>query len=532
MLLDAQLAEFKQHLYDLAAQVDTSLDLRIQNQQIYISSVQQTQFWLTVCLLSVSFLLIVLGAKAILTPVSKLERVITAISRQENTLPMISTSGPKELIILEQKLHILAGRLIQSENLRHALLRHASHELKTPLASIKKGCSLLTEQVVGTLNAEQHEVLSLLNSSTDRLNLLIVQLLDYNLLLQQAKPSFSNINTASFFEAFVNENSLAINQNNNLIEMQIELPTILADLKLYRRILDNLVSNAIAHGSKGSPIYIRLYQQENMQILDFANRGQKIETEQRHALFQPFSRGEGRRIDRVIGSGLGLSIVADCTRMMFGKAEMVEVDYAEVCIRVQIPNKEIEYMKSKLFIVFSRLILFTSCELLQSLKISQTMTEALKNPPICVWKNDVKTNECKIEYWIRFWYEIEDVSWPERKKQIDALSEQDTDVLRKVLLSQGKSTPFQDRLRAQAWVESILPKLSLQMHRFIIVALYHTSQDLLEMESALVSLSKMNTHQSLHIEEQQILLNEQQSQIDQLLNIETSIIQSIEEDKQ
>ena len=52
------------------------------------------------------------------------------------------------------------------------------------------------------------------------------------------------------------------------------------------------------------------------------------------------------------------------------------------------------------------------------------------------------------------------------------------------------------------------------------------------MESALVSLSKMNTHQSLHIEEQQILLNEQQSQIDQLLNIETSIIQSIEEDKQ
>jgi two-component system sensor histidine kinase GlrK len=340
LLLDAQIAEFKRNLYDLAAQVDSSLDKRIQDQQIYVSSVQQTQFWLTACLLGVSFLLIALGSKAILKPVSRLERVITAISRQEDTLPAISTSGPKELIVLEQKLHRLGGRLIQLENLRHALLRHASHELKTPLASIKEGCSLLTEKVVGPLNAAQEEVLSLLNSSTDRLNLLIVQLLDYNLLLQQAKPVFSKINTDSFFEEFVTENSLAIKQHNNQIDMKIELPSIFADHQLFRRILDNLVSNAIAHGSKGRPIDIRLYQQDNMQILDFANRGQKIAADQRNALFQPFSRGEGMRNDRVTGSGLGLSIVADCARMMFGKAEMVEVDYADVCVRVQIPSEE------------------------------------------------------------------------------------------------------------------------------------------------------------------------------------------------
>jgi hypothetical protein len=70
------------------------------------------------------------------------------------------------------------------------------------------------------------------------------------------------------------------------------------------------------------------------------------------------------------------------------------------------------------------------------------------------------------------------------------------------------------------------------MRRFILVALYNPSQGLLEMESALVTLSKINTHQSSNIEEQQLLLNKQQSQIDQLLNIEASIIQSIEEDKE
>jgi hypothetical protein len=70
------------------------------------------------------------------------------------------------------------------------------------------------------------------------------------------------------------------------------------------------------------------------------------------------------------------------------------------------------------------------------------------------------------------------------------------------------------------------------MRRFILVSLYSPSQDLLEMESALVTLSKINTHQSFNIEALQALLKKQQSQIDQLLNIEASIIQSIEEDKE
>ena len=77
-----------------------------------------------------------------------------------------------------------------------------------------------------------------------------------------------------------------------------------------------------------------------MQVLNFANHGHKMAIKQRHALFQPFNHGEGTKNDGVTGSGLGLFIVADCVRMMFGKAGMVEVDYAEVCIHVQIPHKE------------------------------------------------------------------------------------------------------------------------------------------------------------------------------------------------
>lgn len=340
LLLDAQLAEFKDNLSELAQQVENMLDLRIQSQQNYVNSVLQIQVWLTVILVGISILLIVFGTQLILKPVQKLELVIQAISKQETTLPLISKSGPKELITLESKLHRLSARLEQLENLRHALLRHASHELKTPLASIKEGCSLLSEQVVGQLNPQQTEVVSLLNSSTERLNLLIVQLLDYNLLLQQAKPVFEVIDASTLFNAFITDNSLAIQQNDNQIALKIELQTIYADITLFRRILDNLLSNALAHGSKGRPISMHLYQVQELQILEVANRGQKVPLELRASLFQPFKRGNSKRNDRVVGSGLGLSIVADCARMMNGKAEIVDIEQADFCVRVSIPVNE------------------------------------------------------------------------------------------------------------------------------------------------------------------------------------------------
>ncbi|WP_158769382.1 sensor histidine kinase KdpD [Paraglaciecola sp. L1A13] len=340
LLLDAQLAEFRRALTELGQSVDSLLDDRIKKRQAYVGSVQQTQAWLTALLVSISLLLIMFGSQLILRPVRKLERVIEAISQQEDELPDISNSGPKELILVERKLHRLADRLTQLEHLRHALLRHASHELKTPLASIKEGCSLLTEQVVGELNERQMEVMSLLNSSTDRLNTLIMQLLDYNLLLQQAKPDFQWLKTASLMDEFITDNRLALEQNNHELDTKIELPQVYADANLFRRILDNLLSNAIAHGSKGRPINIKLYQQKHVQVLDVANRGQKISPEQRAILFEPFNRGGGKRNDRIIGSGLGLSIVADCARMMRGKVEIVDVDYADVCFRVSIPLNE------------------------------------------------------------------------------------------------------------------------------------------------------------------------------------------------
>lgn len=344
ILLDAHIGEFKRALSELRKQVNLTLDKRLLEQQNYVQSVQSSQAWSTGILVSVSLLLVVLSSRLVVRPMLKLEKIIRAIANQSSNLPEPSSAGPKELLELEQQLFWLSERFTQLENLRQALLRHASHELKTPLASIKEGCALLSEQVVGELNEQQNEVLALLNRSAERLNLLVEQLLDYNLLLQQAKPVYKPVAAESLLQAFIADNTLAIQQNGNQVRLRVEVGEIYIDEHLYRRILDNLLSNALAHGVSGRPIDIHLYHKTHKHqpylVLDVANRGRKIPEEMRDTLFQPFIRGEHQRKDRVIGSGLGLSIVADCARLMRGKAEIVDVPHADVCLRVSIPTKE------------------------------------------------------------------------------------------------------------------------------------------------------------------------------------------------
>ncbi|MCV2885557.1 HAMP domain-containing histidine kinase [Aestuariibacter sp. AA17] len=338
LLLNAQLAAFRQALSAIGKDVDRHLEKRIQGHKVFVSTVQQTQFWSTVLMVGLSLPLIWFATRVILSPVEKIERMIGMIANQAEKLPKVSKRGPKELIEVEHKLSNLSDRLIQLENLRKALLRHASHELKTPLASMKEGCSLLSDEIVGELSDSQKEVVTLLNGAAERLNTLIEQLLDYNMLLQQAKPEYTQVDPQQLIDVFMADNSLAIKQNSNPIELDLNVPSMVVDEKLFRRILDNLLSNALAHGAKSSPVYIKLYVHKKHVVLDVANRGRKIEQEMRQSVFTPFKRGEGYRHDRVTGSGLGLSIVADCARMMHGHAEIVDVDYADVCVRVTLPQ--------------------------------------------------------------------------------------------------------------------------------------------------------------------------------------------------
>ena len=338
LLLNAYLASVGDSVDQLRDDVEAAITERVKVQQDDLNAMQAKQAWSTAMLVSVSLLLILMGSQLIVNPVNNLKKIIRIMAHSDGQLPPLSRQAPKELIDVEKDLHWLYDRLQQLEHIRTALLRHAAHELKTPLASIKEGCSLLSENVVGELNNSQREVLSLLTASTQRLNTLVEKLLDYNLLLQQAQPKMVQSDVSKLVSACLEDYALAIQDRE--VEVKITASEVRIDEELFRRILDNLVSNAVAHGAVGRPINISLYNENDNLVLDVANRGKRIAPESVHTLFEPFIRGTEPRNDNVFGTGLGLSIVADCARLMHGDVRVVDVDYADVCFRVTIGQQE------------------------------------------------------------------------------------------------------------------------------------------------------------------------------------------------
>lgn len=337
--LEPLMAQVRQQQQQLTQQIWFRLEQNLQQQQSHVVSTQQQLAWQTVALVLLTLILVLWASGRITAPVQKLDKMIRAIG-QQHQFPDDQVKGPRELTELGEQLRWLSSRLQQLEALRLILLRHASHELKTPLSSIREGCALLSEQLVGPLNEQQLEVVSLLNGSADRLSQLTEQLLDYNRLLQQAKPELAWYVPQQLFQDCFNDHALSLQQRQQKVELNCQLSSIFTDETLFRRILDNLINNAQAYGAQESPVWVHLYQKDNSMILDVANNGTPIPTALRDKLFEPFQRGTTPRFDAVQGSGLGLSIVADCARLLGGHAEIVDVIYADVCIRIRLPLLE------------------------------------------------------------------------------------------------------------------------------------------------------------------------------------------------
>ena len=188
-------------------------------------------------------------------------------------------------------------------------------------------------------------------------------------------------------------------------------------------------------------------------------------------------------------------------------------------------------LKSKCLLIGGLLLTLPGCELLsrqESSPQSNNPAPVLDSAPrVCVFEpSDLSIeHNCDLVYWLQFWIQQGGKGWSERKAHIASLGEADVDLLKKILLSQGKETPYQNRLRAQNWITEITPKLTQAMSSLVTVLITESSQEKLEFESALAILTRLNAQQAKTLEEQELKLKEQQLQLEQLLKIEASMVE-------
>ncbi|GKX58606.1 HAMP domain-containing sensor histidine kinase [Leminorella grimontii] len=284
-----------------------------------------------------SVLLVFLFTRMIIGPVKQVERMINRLGEGKSLTSLAAFKGPREIQSLAQRIVWLSERLSWLESQRHEFLRHISHELKTPLASMREGTELLLDQVAGPLTEDQKDVVAILDNSSRDLQRLIEQLLDYNRYQADARTEKSHIDLELMASEVIAAHSLPARAKLMTTECRLAQSECWAESPLLKRVLDNLYSNAVHYGEESGTIWIVSQRVGQMIQIDVANTGEKILPQEKAMLFEPFYQGSRQRKGAVKGSGLGLSIARDCIRQMEGELHLVDVDYADVCFRIELP---------------------------------------------------------------------------------------------------------------------------------------------------------------------------------------------------
>jgi two-component system sensor histidine kinase GlrK len=245
--------------------------------------------------------------------------------------------GPSELIKLDQRLNWLEKQLHEIESQKQQFLRHISHELKTPLASIREAADLLSEQLLGELNPEQQEVTQLLEQNSHYLQKLIEQLLSYNHLQQNKVQALTTILLDPLLDQVLATYQLQFQHRQQPIKRHNTQIELLVDPQILGKVLDNLISNAIHYGDPNQPLVLRAGQSEHSQWIEVENAGPEIPESEQPYLFEPFYQGSLRRKGSIKGSGIGLSIAADCMKALNGELRLMYSCNQRTCFRLQWP---------------------------------------------------------------------------------------------------------------------------------------------------------------------------------------------------
>ncbi len=315
----------------LQASVDQLLQRNVEQANAHINSLVVQLALLAAATLGLLLLL----ARWINKPVKDLTQEIHNLGTSGLSHP-IEISGPLEMQALGSELEWLRRRLHEADQQKQLFLRHISHELKTPLASLREGADLLAEQVTGHLSQQQLEIVEIVRQNSIALQQLIENLIDYNRLPHQ-ELLFEEIELHTLWHEVLGNYSISLNKKALQLQQCGSEATWVADRYKLKTCLDNLLSNAINYTPEGGSIDVTWRSSGQLLVIDVANSGEPIPVKDTERVFEPFFQSLSRRSGPIKGSGIGLSVARECIEAQGGSLSITPHARLPVCFRLICP---------------------------------------------------------------------------------------------------------------------------------------------------------------------------------------------------
>lgn len=204
---------------------------------------------------------------------------------------------------------------------RDALMLAASHELKTPLTTLRSLSELLLD--FDLTESQRRELLSDLHGQAERMDRLIGDILDVSRIDSgRVSIELSRVEVAPVVEHVCDEMQPMLQGRTLRCRVTPDLPPVWGDARKLHQILINLVSNAIKYSPPGSLVSLTVRGDATFVRFEIADQGIGIRKEHLPRLFEKFYRADDPAVRRTAGTGLGLYIVRNLVTMLGGQVQV------------------------------------------------------------------------------------------------------------------------------------------------------------------------------------------------------------------
>lgn len=258
--------------------------------------------------------------------------IFLAVSGTVATL--VDTASRRQLEIEEHTEQ--AARLAATNDLRTALLRAVSHDLRTPLATAKVATSSLLATDVELPAESRAELLQLADSELDRLVAIVENLLDAGRLEAGTLPV--DIRPVMLDDVFERARAALPAEARPLVMAWIGegAEQVLADAALLERVLVNLVTNSLAADPTGAVAITASADDAGGVLVEVVDHGPGMAAEQLAVAFEPFQRFEDT--GRTSGIGLGLAICRGFCAAMHATLDLGPTEGGGLTATIDLPT--------------------------------------------------------------------------------------------------------------------------------------------------------------------------------------------------
>jgi two-component system sensor histidine kinase KdpD len=194
--------------------------------------------------------------------------------------------------------------LEEVDRLRHALMGAVSHDLRTPLATIKVASSTLVQRAQHLTSGDAHELHELIEIESDRLTRLVTNLLDMTRIEAGVlKVNRSPTSVPDMIHEAVSIMGSSLRTERINIDVDGAMPLVSIDRLLMTQVLVNLLDNASRHSPEDGLITIEAKHDVGIVTVSVSDQGPGVKPEDRHAVFDRFVK-----FDTGGRAGLGLTI--------------------------------------------------------------------------------------------------------------------------------------------------------------------------------------------------------------------------------